>query len=381
MKINVEELNKPDYAGSVQNIYFLKSYPKYMVCETTTGGSVFDVGTIFHIPQSDIYRAALRHKIYMSLEDKNEWIRLTGSFPENLKTHHIGMLDAFTGEVFENEFPPNVSRFNVVKRFNVIKPAQIKLNNLILWDYSHITGKDGIVIPLENIVRFGITPSSSIYKKFLKLNEEEKRNFLKEYGEETIEPWKLFKEPKVDFTTKYEPEDRALSYQEALYVSGLKGREYLNLFKVTKLCSEFVKAFFNQIGLELWDLKWEFAKQGDNLIVVDTIDTDSIRVTLKIDGKYIHFNKQAMRDYYIHFHSDWVDEINRSKEIAKETGKPFQEYLRLKYPEAPEVDKEFINIQKEKLEIIFKFVIGEITDKDAVEMLKEAGLKELRFYK
>ncbi len=255
MKINVEELNKPDYAGSVQNIYFLKSYPKYMVCETTTGGSVFDVGTIFHIPQSDIYRAALRHKIYMSLEDKNEWIRLTGSFPENLKTHHIGMLDAFTGEVFENEFPPNVSRFNVVKRFNVIKPAQIKLNNLILWDYSHITGKDGIVIPLENIVRFGITPSSSIYKKFLKLNEEEKRNFLKEYGEETIEPWKLFKEPKVDFTTKYEPEDRALSYQEALYVSGLKGREYLNLFKVTKLCSEFVKAFFNQIGLELWDLK------------------------------------------------------------------------------------------------------------------------------
>ena len=379
MKINLDELQTPAYKGSVQNIYFLEEYPEYMVCETTTGGSVFDVGTIFHIPDADIFRAALRHKIYTSLEKKDEWIRLTGEYPENLKTHHLGMIDAITGDVISNRFPENISRFNVVKKFNVLKPVRIKVNNLNLWDYSHISLQDKIVIPLENIVRFGITPSSSIYKKFIKMDKEEREKFLKEYGETNIEPWKFFKEPRVDFTTKYEPEDRALSYQEALYVSGLNGNDYMKLFEVTILCSKFVKAFFEQIGLDLWDLKWEFAKDGDDLIVVDTIDTDSIRVTMEIGDKYIHFNKQAIRDYYIKFHPEWVKEINKSKEISKETGKPFQEYLLKKFPNPPVIDENFINIQRNKLEIIFKFVTSDISGEEAKSLLYNVGKKELEF--
>lgn len=380
MKIDINNLTTPDYKGSVQNIYFLKDFPEYMVCETTTGGSVFDVGTIFHIPDSDIYRAALRHKIYTSLADKNEWIKLVGIYPENLKTHHIGMIDSKTGEIYKKGFPENISKFNVVKKYNVIKPEKIKLNKIFLWDYSKIFKNSSFVIPLENIVRFGITPNSSIYKKFLKMTSEEKEKFLLEYGVDKIEAWEFFKEPKVDFTTKYEPEDRAISYQEALYISGLNGKTFLNLFDLTKLCSKFVKEFFAQIGLDLWDLKWEFAIDGDNLVVVDTIDTDSIRVTMKIDNKYIHFNKQAIRDYYIKFHPEWIEEINKSKAIAKKTGKPFQEYLAKKFPEPPEINEEFINIQKEKLEIIYKFSIGIINNKEAYSLLKETGIKELNFY-
>ncbi len=379
MKINLKNLTKPDYVGSVQNIYFLKDNPEFMICETTTGGSVFDVGTIFHIPDSDIYRAALRHKIYSSLGNKDEWKRLIGVIPENLITHHIGMVDNKSGEVISNDFPENISRFNVVKRYNVIKPVQIKVNNLRLWDYSNIWNKDKYVIPLENIVRFGITPSSSIYKKFLKMTEEEKSKFLKEYGEKNITPWTFFKEPKVDFTTKYEPEDRALSYQEALYISGLTGEFYGKLFELTKLCSRFVKAFFAQIGLDLWDLKWEFAKDGDNLVVVDTIDTDSIRVTMKIENNYIHFNKQAIRDYYIKFHSNWVEEINRAKELSKQTGKPFQEYLSKKFPEPPKIDEKFIQIQKAKLETIYNFITDKFDSTTTKAKLKEIGLKELEF--
>jgi phosphoribosylaminoimidazole-succinocarboxamide synthase len=380
MKINLKSLSNPDYVGSVQNIYFLKDYPEFMICETTTGGSVFDVGTIFHIPDSDIFRAALRHKIYTSIGDKEEWKRLVGVIPENLKTHHIGMIDSKTGEIAEKTFPENISRFNVVKKYNVIKPKQIKINNLLLWDYSNIFSKDRYVIPLENIVRFGITPSSSIYKKFLKMSDIEKEKFLKEYGEKNIEPWKFFNEPKVDFTTKYEPEDRALSYQEAFYISGLTGEEYSRLFELTKLCSKFVKAFFAQIGLDLWDLKWEFAKEGNDLVVVDTIDTDSIRVTMKIENKYIHFNKQAIRDYYIKIHPDWIKEINSSKELAKKTGRPFQEYLEKKFPTAPEIDKNFIQIQRAKLETIYKFVTGQIDKIIAKENLKEIGKKELEYF-
>ncbi len=380
MNIDINLLKEPFYKGSVQNIHLLEDYPEYMVCETTTGGSVFDVGTIFHIPNSDIYRAALRHKIYTALEDKEQWMKFVGIFPDNLKTHHIGMIDAVTGEVVSGKFPDNISRFNVVKRFNVKKPVQVKLDKLILWDYSDVYRGDDMVIPLENIVRFGITPSSSIYKKFVKLTNEEQEKFLQEYGVDKIEPWGYFKEPRVDFTTKYEPEDRALDFQEALYISTLSGEKYIKLFEYTKLCSLFVKSFFAQIGLDLWDLKWEFAKEGNNLIVVDTIDTDSIRVTMKIDNKYIHFNKQAIRDYYIKFHPDWIEEINKSKNRAKETGKPFQKYLKEKYPEPPEIDGQFIEIQSRKLEVIFKFSIGNISAGRAVELLREIGREELDFF-
>ena len=381
MKINLNELKTPVYTGSVQKIYDLKEYPDYMVCETTTGGSVFDVGTIFNIPGSDIYRAALRHKIYTSLENGDEWLRLIGECPKNFSTHHIGMADSVTGEVISGKFPENISRFNVVRKFQVIKPLQVKIDNIVLWDYLNIHGKESYVIPLENIVRFGITPNSSIYKKFLKMNKEEREKFLKEYGVDRLEPWKSFEEPRVDFTTKYEPEDRALSYQESLNISGLSGKEYVNLFKYTKLCSKFVKSFFKQMGLELWDLKWEFAKDGEELIVVDTIDTDSIRVTMKIEDKYIHFNKQAIRDYYIKFHPDWIEEINKAKKLSKETGKPFQEYLLKKFPEPPVINDDFIEIQKNKLEIIFKFVTSEISGEEAESLLFDAGKRELDFLK
>jgi hypothetical protein len=168
----------------------------------------------------------------------------------------------------------------------------------------------------------------------------------------------------------------------------LKGTEwdilmitYTNsLEELTKLCSKFVKAFFAQIGLDLWDLKWEFAKEGNDLVVVDTIDTDSIRVTMKIENKYIHFNKQAIRDYYIKIHPDWIKEINSSKELAKKTGRPFQEYLEKKFPTAPEIDKNFIQIQRAKLETIYKFVTGQIDKIIAKENLKEIGKKELEYF-
>jgi phosphoribosylaminoimidazole-succinocarboxamide synthase len=377
MKINLKNLQEPFYAGSVQNIYFLEQYPEYMVCETTTGGSVFDVGTIFHIKDSDIFRAALRHKIYTSIEKKEEWKRLVGVEVENLETHHIGMIDAETGEVVKEDFPENISRFNLVKRYNVIKPKQIRFENLILWDYLEVYGKDKFVIPLENIVRLGITPSSSIYKKYLKLSDNEKKVFLKEYGVDFLEPWKFFNEPKVDFTTKYEPEDRALNYQEALHVSGLSGDFFIKLFNLTRLCAKFIKAFFKEIGLDLWDLKLEFAKHGDTLVLVDTIDTDSIRVTMDVDNNYVHFNKQAIRDYYIKFYPEWIEAINEAKDKSKSTGEPFQKYLYEKFPEVPEIDDEFMNLQRRKLEIIFEFITNKIDSKIAKEELLKVAKEEI----
>ena len=48
-QVSLEDMKEPFYEGSVQKLYAIPDEPDYMVTETTAGGSVFDVGTIFAI--------------------------------------------------------------------------------------------------------------------------------------------------------------------------------------------------------------------------------------------------------------------------------------------------------------------------------------------
>ncbi len=62
--VRPSELGKPIYVGSVQHLYAVPGRDDLMVCETTNAGSVFDVGSIFDIPGSDVSRATFRHALY-----------------------------------------------------------------------------------------------------------------------------------------------------------------------------------------------------------------------------------------------------------------------------------------------------------------------------
>jgi hypothetical protein len=66
-RINLQ-LEKPFYKGSVQNLYEVAEHKELLVSETTSGGSVFDVGTIFNIEGSDIGRASFRHLVFQELQ-------------------------------------------------------------------------------------------------------------------------------------------------------------------------------------------------------------------------------------------------------------------------------------------------------------------------
>ena len=75
----------------------------------------------------------------------------------------------------------------------------------------------------------------------------------------------------------------------------------------------------------------------------------------------MHFNKQAMRDYYKIMHGDWYNAVNEAKGVAAQSGRPFTEVLahgqkRKDYPPTPEVDKAFLHIQKAKFEMIQSFI-------------------------
>ncbi|MFZ5642093.1 MAG: phosphoribosylaminoimidazolesuccinocarboxamide synthase [Bacillota bacterium] len=415
MKVDISlyQSVEPDYQGSVQELFYCRENPEYMVCRTTSGGSVFDVGTIFSIPGSDTSRTALRHKIYSLLGSKEEWSEIKKYLPEMFKgqdellnflgeglleryvengadTHHGGMIDSQSGEIYAGSFPPTPSPYVLVKKYNVIKPRRLKHFANNLWDYSEYYNADKYVVPLENIVRFGVVPGSSVYRKYLRLDEQDRRPYLDELGlKEDLVPWKPFSAPTVDFTTKYEPEDRNLSLQEAVYINGSGGQTLLDIKRMSILGSVLVQRFFNRLGLFLWDLKWEIAKDGDRLVFVDTIDTDSIRVTTRVNYNdntyYVSINKQSMRDYYKIMHSKWYEATTEAKKAAAKSGKSFHEHLKEgqdkgQYPLTPKVEDNFLSIQEEKFNALVSYIYGHSSADSTNDKLKSIAIREIKYY-
>ena len=392
-KINIK-LDRPFYTGSVQKLYDVPDYPDLIISETTAGGSVFDVGTIFNIEGSDIGRASFRHLVFQELQNPESWEKLSrflsdsglmsrddsGIIENTLAafrqdgalTHHVGMLDRRTGEVFAKGFPSELSNLTLIKKYTVQKPELKKVLGGHFYDYKKYHGEDGFVIPLEYIVRLGITSGSSILRKYDALSDGNKKAYLSELGlDRPLSPWSRFDSPLVDLTTKYEPEDRNISRQEAALISSLDGETFSRSMVMAILGAFMLQQIFSRMGLYLWDLKWEIAKDCDNLVFVDTIDTDSVRVTMNIidnDKSYfVHFNKQVMRDYYKIMHPDWLNAVNEAKKAAAQSGRPFTDILsegqtRGDYPANPDIDKRFLDLQKQKFELIQHFIQNQEQD-------------------
>jgi len=412
--LSPESLGEPVYRGSVQNLYAVPDHPGYIVCETTEAGSVFDVGSIFKIEGNDLNRAIFRHAMYARLGKPETWKRveevlldthtlggtwrsqlMDGTLPAMIEsgaqTHHVGMLDAVTGEIVAQGMPKNPSCYNVVRRFPVMKPPLRNVMGNFVFDYAQFQQSTTYVVPLEYIVRFGVTSGSSVLRKYETLSEKDRRAFEQELGlTEPMEAWQMLDRPIYDLTSKYEPEDRAVSKQEALIMSGLSAQLFTSTIKMSLLGAWAVRALLEEIGLQLWDLKWEFAVDGDDLFFVDTIDADSFRATgiVPVDGRdlIIHYNKQAMRDYYRILCADWYAGVNAAKVEAAKTGLAFKEMLKAgqaagRYPHTPAVDQAFLDLQARKTALIKQHVLGE-TDAATVRAgLEEAGLAEAEFYR
>ena len=404
------KLDNPSYVGSVQKLYDVPGHPDLIISETSVGGSVFDVGTIFNIEGSDVGRAGFRHLVFQALQDPEEWRALSkeisgesiitdkdesGLMVKTLKefsekgapTHHVGMVDRESGDVFSKGFPTSLSNLTLIKKYAVIKPELKKVLGWHFYDYKEYHRKDRNVIPLEYIVRLGVTSGSSILKKYNRLSESDKKAYLNELGIDDLKPWTRFGNPLVDLTTKYEPEDRNLSRQEAALISSVEGETFARSLVMAVMGGYLLQQIFSRMGLFLWDMKWEIAHDGQVLVFVDTIDTDSVRVTfnLKRNGKsyFVHFNKQAMRDYYRIMHSDWLNAVNDAKKAAAQSGRVFTEILaegqkKNEYPSNPVIEEKFLNIQKQKFEMIQGFILDK--EKELQKEAEEIALAEIDYY-
>lgn len=414
MVIPQSALVEPFYEGSVQRLFAVPEDDSVMVTQTTSKGSVFDVGALFEIAGNDVNRALFRHVLYSKMSDPTVWQRVKGAIeasPElsdayraellsgaledacsrGAKTHHEGMLDAVTGEVSRGGVPANPSSYNVVRKYQILKPVRSDFLGAHLFDYSQFPQEDGFVVPLEYIVRFGITSASSVYRKYEAMDEKSRKAFENELGvTRPLEAWQYLEKPIGDFTSKFEPEDRMVSKQEALVMSGLSGAQFVDSGKLAILGAWAVRQLVEEIGLLMWDIKWEFAKDGDDLVFVDTIDTDSFRATmfLDIDGERFvnHYNKQAMRDYFTLLHGDWIEDIKKAKALGQQEGVAFTEILAAgqsdgKYAVTPEVDPDFLQLQEQKMTAIRDYMLGAAEATPVKESLVAAGTEEIRFYK
>ncbi|HRQ89287.1 MAG TPA: phosphoribosylaminoimidazolesuccinocarboxamide synthase [Bacteroidia bacterium] len=407
------DLGEPFYEGSVQRLYAVPDDDSVMVTRTTSRGSVFDVGALFEIPGNDVNRALFRHVLYSRMGDPAVWRRVRGaieSAPEldaafrgdllgpflescceqGARTHHEGMLDSATGEVVRSGVPTNPSACNVVRKYQILKPERVRVLGAPLFDYSQFPHSDRFVVPLEYIVRFGITSASSVFRKYAAMDAKGKAAFERELGvSRPLEAWQYLERPISDFTSKFEPEDRMVSKQEALAMCGLSGEQFARSGLLAVLGAWVVRDLVEEIGLRLWDLKWEFAKDGDDLVFVDTIDTDSIRATLvleTVDGSFaIHYNKQAMRDYFTLLHGDWITGIQEAKALGQKEGVAFTEILKEgqaegRFPATPSVEEEFLALQEEKMAAIRDHITGAEAAGAVRERLEAAGRAEIGFY-
>jgi phosphoribosylaminoimidazole-succinocarboxamide synthase len=421
------QLDKPCYTGSVQKLYEVPEDPDILISETTAGGSVFDVGTIFNIEGSDVGRAGFRHLVFQMLQNPESWQALSAHIEEEnvlqqdesgligsvlaefckggAPTHHLGMVDRKSGKVYSQGYPAELSNLTLIKKYEVSKPELIQVLGWHFYDYEQYHHKDENVIPLEYIVRLGVTSGSSILKKYSRLSEANKRSYLEELGVGSLKPWTKLERPIVDLTTKYEPADRNISRQEAALISGVDGDTFARSLVMAALGALLLQKIFAKMGLFLWDLKWEIARDDlkweipkgnmkkestpgrSNLVFVDTIDTDSVRVTMNVTrvgrSYFVHFNKQAMRDYYCIMHDGWHRAVQEAKKIASLSGKPFTEILNEgqlsnKYPQNPVVDEKFLDIQKQKFNMILDFIKNQ--DKDLRKEAESIARAEIDYY-
>ncbi|MDH4028321.1 MAG: hypothetical protein OEU95_05785, partial [Nitrospirota bacterium] len=98
---------------------------------------------------------------------------------------------------------------------------------------------------------------------------------------------------------------------------------------------------------------------------------------------FVHFNKQAMRDYYRIMHSGWMNAVNEAKKLAAQSGAAFTEILSKgqaagKYPANPVIDKTFLDLQKQKFQMIQGFIKDQ--DQDLRQEAEKIARAEIDYY-
>src|SRR5262249_48760653 len=101
---------------------------------------------------------------------------------------------------------------------------------------------------------------------------------------------------------------------------------------------------FAQSGIELWDGKFEFAKDKKGLMLVDSIGPDELRLLYK----GVHLSKEMIRQVYRD--SPWEKAIKEAQKLAQQEGRI----------DWKAICKEQLKEEPKRLPLVFKSAIDKL---------------------
>ncbi len=288
--INQSELEHL-HEGSVKSIYQKKENLFFLFSDRY---SIYDWGEMpDQIEQKGNCLSIMAELFFQYLASPNNWetktfpieyqnLELLKQLTENGLVHHCRGLRQNS----ENKL------FLEVEKFEKYMPTKVE-NKWIYSGYNnHPTNS---LVPLEVIFRLGAPKGSSYLKRNKDVSEGDK-----------------FNSPIIEFSTKLEPQDRALTNLEAIQIAGLSEFEFKNLTDLTALIALNLEKLIANLGLELWDGKFEFSFSGEyphrSFKIVDSIGLDELRITI---ADNFPLSKEFARQCYIN--SEWYKEITFCK--------------------------------------------------------------------
>jgi phosphoribosylaminoimidazole-succinocarboxamide synthase len=354
--------------GSVKNIRGTKGVSPY-VFEYSDRYSVFDWGAMPN--QLDGKGKSLAFMAWMFFDlmgDANRWKEwklspelekkyegvLADLRQHGMKHHCNNLVDDSNNPIEGLGLSKNLS----VQAVDVFRPNSSVENGKLIWDYSKYQDKlTNCLVPLEIVFRFGLPAGSSLFQR------ASDAAYLSDLGLSTLpKEGERFDSPVIEFSTKLETTDRYIASSVAQKMAGLNDREFKKLKDQVVVCALRLKDLFAEVGIELWDGKFEMGvtkdldHQGDrNFMMVDSIGPDELRLTYK--GQQL--SKENLRHCYRG--SDWYKGVETAKQMATERGekdwkKICREELKLT---PPALDTEVVN----KFSMMYKSLANTLAEK------------------
>lgn len=186
------------------------------------------------------------------------------------------------------------------------------------WDYSMFAAPSSnhFVVPIEFISRVKIGANSSVWKRAARGEIS-----MADLGlPENIRPGDPLPHHVLDYSTKYEPEDRYVTSEAARQLAGFSPERWAKINRTTAEASRLMTEFAKSRGVEREDGKVEYVtldQRGQVDVLGDAVTTLH-EDRLILDGTDI--TKQAIRDAVKRASPEWAAEIDRAKTEARRRG-------------------------------------------------------------
>jgi phosphoribosylaminoimidazole-succinocarboxamide synthase len=232
-----------------------------------------------------------------------------------IESHYVGMVHQ--GEA--------ISAAEAIRRGVAPDTLRVRLVNRLLpthtasgWNYSvfHAPPTNHFVVPIEFISRVKIGANSSVWKRVARGEVS-----LAELGlPADIRPGDPLPRHVLDYSTKYEPEDRYVSAEGAREITGFPPERWAKINQTTAEASRLMTELAQSRGVQREDGKVEYVTldhRGGGDVLGDAVTTLH-EDRLILDGTDI--TKQAIRDAVKRCSPEWAAEIDRAKTEARRQG-------------------------------------------------------------